>query len=173
MLVGQKIGPFTVDKELGAGAMGAVYRASHTETGERVAIKVVAPGLGSSEKAMARFRREAAILKQLRHPNIVHLVATGKFGGTPFYAMEYVDGESLDRVMTRRGRLSWEEVVDIGRQLCDALKHAHEKGIVHRDLKPSNVMVLPDGTVKLTDFGIAKDPDQTALTSANCTVGTA
>ncbi len=173
MLVGQKIGPFTIDKELGAGAMGAVYRARHAETGQRVAIKIVAPGLGTSDKAAARFKREAAILKQFNHPNIVRLVATGKFSGTPFYAMEYIEGESLDRVMARRGRLSWEEVVEIGRQLCDALKHAHEKGVVHRDLKPSNVMVLPDGTVKLTDFGIAKDLDVTALTSANCTVGTA
>jgi serine/threonine-protein kinase len=87
--------------------------------------------------------------------------------------MEYVQGESLDRVMARRGRLTWEEVVDLGKQLCAALQHAHEQGIIHRDLKPSNLMVLPDGTVKLTDFGIAKDMDETRLTSANCTVGTA
>jgi serine/threonine-protein kinase len=173
MLVGQKIGPFVVDKELGAGAMGAVYRARHEESGKRVAIKIVAPGLAGNETAMARFQREAAILKQLRHPNIVRLVATGRFSGTPFYAMEYVEGESLDRVMARRGRISWEEVVTLGMQLCEALEHAHDRGIVHRDLKPSNVMVLPDGTLKLTDFGIAKDLDVTALTSANCTVGTA
>jgi serine/threonine-protein kinase len=173
MLVGQKIGPFTIDKELGAGAMGAVYRARHTETGERVAIKIVAPGLTANETAMKRFRREAEILKQLRHPNIVRLVTTGKFSGTPFYAMEYIEGESLDRAMSRRGRLSWEEVVTLGKQLCAALQHAHEKGIVHRDLKPSNVMLLADGTVKLTDFGIAKDLDLTSLTSAHCTVGTA
>jgi serine/threonine-protein kinase len=173
MLVGQKIGPFAVDKELGAGAMGAVYRARHTETGQLVAIKIVAPGLAGNKAAMDRFKREAEILKQLRHPNIVRLVATGKFSGTPFYAMEYVEGESLDHVMARRGRISWEELVIYGQQLCDALKHAHDTGIVHRDLKPSNIMVLPDGTLKLTDFGIAKDLDSTALTSANCTVGTA
>jgi serine/threonine-protein kinase len=173
MLVGQKIGPFTIDKELGAGAMGAVYRARNLETGERVAIKVVAPGLSTNETAMKRFRREAAILKQLNHPNIVRLVLTGKFGSTPFYAMEYVEGESLDRVMARRGRITWEEVVTLGRQLCEALRHAHDAGIIHRDLKPSNVMVLPGDILKLTDFGIAKDTDETALTSANCTVGTA
>jgi serine/threonine-protein kinase len=173
MLVGKKIGPFTIDKELGAGAMGAVYRARHVETGQRVAIKVVAPGLATNPTAMKRFEREAAILKQLKHPNIVRLVLTGKFGGTPFYAMEYVEGVSLDRVMSRRDKISWAEVVDLGCQLCEALKHAHDKGIIHRDLKPSNVMVLEDGTLKLTDFGIAKDTDVTALTSANCTVGTA
>src|SRR5262245_9821218 len=87
--------------------------------------------------------------------------------------MEYLEGESLDHVMGRRGRLTWEEVVTLGKQLCSALQHAHEQGIVHRDLKPSNLMVLPDGTLKLTDFGIAKDLDGTQLTSANCTVGTA
>jgi len=169
----QQIGPFAVEKELGAGAMGAVYRARHIETGHFVAIKIVAPGLGSNPTIMARFKREAAILKQLKHPNIVRLVATGKFEGTPFYAMEYVDGESLDQVIARRGRLTWEEVVEFGQQLCAALQHAHEAGIIHRDLKPSNVMILPDGTVKLTDFGIAKDMDRTQLTAAQCTVGTA
>src|SRR5919197_5571507 len=87
--------------------------------------------------------------------------------------MEYVEGESLDRVMARRGRMSWEEVVALGQQLCAALQHAHERGIIHRDLKPSNLMILKDGTVKLTDFGIAKDTDVTALTGANSTIGTA
>ena len=87
--------------------------------------------------------------------------------------MEYVEGHPLDAIMRRRGRLGWEDVVRLGQQLCAALEHAHGKGIVHRDLKPSNVMVLKDGTVKLTDFGIAKDLDRTALTEANCTVGTA
>src|SRR5262249_34519539 len=173
MLVGKTIGPFAIDRELGAGAMGAVYRARHHDSGKWVAIKVVAPGLASNEVVMQRFEREWEILKQLRHPNIVRLLATGRFSGTPFYAMEYVEGESLDRAMARRGRLSWEEVVRLGRPLCDALQHAHAKGIVHRDLKPSNVMILQDGTVKLTDFGIAKDLDRTAITEANCTVGTA
>ena len=87
--------------------------------------------------------------------------------------MEFIDGEALDRVLARRGRLTWEEVVAYGKQLCKALQHAHEKGIIHRDLKPSNLMITPDGTLKLTDFGIAKDTDVTALTGANSTIGTA
>src|SRR5262249_4407041 len=173
MLVGQQIGPFAVEKEIGAGAMGAVYLARYTKTGQRVAIKVIAPGLGTSRTAQARFEREANILKQLKHPNIVRLYAHGRFHGTPFYAMEYIEGESLDHVMQRRGRVTWEEVVTLGGQLCAALQHAHEQGIIHRDLKPSNLMVLPDGTIKLTDFGIAKDLDVTEITAANCTVGTA
>ncbi len=87
--------------------------------------------------------------------------------------MEYIEGESLDHVMARRGRMTWEEVVALGQQLCSALAHAHEQGIIHRDLKPSNIMVLADGTLKLTDFGIAKDLDMQGLTQTNCTVGTA
>jgi serine/threonine-protein kinase len=171
MLVGQEIGPFAIEKELGSGAMGTVYLARH-EKGVRVAIKVMAPGL-SSKVASERFKRESDILKQLKHPNIVRLIASGRYRNSPFYAMEYIEGESLDQVMARRGRITWEEVVAIGQQLCAGLQHAHERGIVHRDLKPSNLMVLEDGTIKLTDFGIAKDLDVTQLTAANCTVGTA
>jgi serine/threonine-protein kinase len=174
MLVGQQIGPFLIDKELGSGAMGTVYRGTYTPTGVRVAIKIMAPGLGTTNpNATQRFEREAAILKQLKHPNIVRLYGVGKAQGMRYYAMEYIEGESLDKVMARRDRMTWEEVVTLGQQLCAALQHAHEKGVIHRDLKPSNLMILPDGTLKLTDFGIAKDLDSTALTSANCTVGTA
>jgi serine/threonine protein kinase len=174
MLVGQQLGPFIIDKELGSGAMGTVYRARYTKTGQVVAIKIVTPGLGTTNaSAMGRFEREAEILKQLNHPNIVRLFGVGKNQGQRYFAMEFIEGESLDRVMARRDRMSWEEVVALGMQLCSALQHAHEKGIVHRDLKPSNLMVLRDGTVKLTDFGIAKDLDETQLTSTNCTVGTA
>jgi serine/threonine-protein kinase len=173
MLVGQQLGPFAIDKELGSGAMGAVYRGTYTKTGQRVAIKVMAPGL-ARDSAAERFEREAAILKQFNHPNIVRLFGVGRHHGTAYYAMEYIDGESLDRVLSRRGKLSWDEVVAFGMQLCAALQHSHEAGVIHRDLKPSNLMILKDGkTLKLTDFGIAKDSDATQLTSANCTVGTA
>ncbi len=176
MLVGETIGPFTIEKELGSGAMGTVYKAKYAK-GEGVtvpvAIKMISMGLLGNEGAVARFDREAAILKQLRHPHIVRLLAVGKYRKTPFIAMEYVDGESLDRVLTRRQSLAWEDVVTYGKQLCDALQHAHDKGIVHRDLKPSNLMVSSQGVLKLTDFGIAKDTDVTALTGANSTIGTA
>ena len=174
MLVGQQFGPFTIEKELGSGAMGTVYLGRYTKTGQVMAIKVMAPGLGSTNAAaMDRFEREITILKQLNHPNIVRLFGAGKTQGARYFAMEYVQGESLDRVMSRRGRMTWEEVVALGQQLCLALQHAHDKGIIHRDLKPSNIMILKDGTLKLTDFGIAKVSDLEALTATNCTVGTA
>jgi serine/threonine-protein kinase len=177
MLVGQQIGPFEIEKELGCGAMGTVYRAKFRRSADKVvpvALKVVALGLLGNESAMARFEREANILKQLRHPHIVRLIAHGKIHRqNPYIAMEYIDGEALDRALARRGRLSWEEVTAYGRQLCDALQYAHDKGIIHRDLKPSNLMLTRESVLKLTDFGIAKDADVTALTGANSTIGTA
>ncbi len=173
MLVGKALGPYVIDKELGSGAMGTVYRGVNKASGERVAVKLMSPALGTSENARLRFIRELDILKQLSHPNIVRYKGSGRYHGAPFFIMEYVEGESLDHVMARRDRLTWEEIVELGFQLCGALQHAHDKGIIHRDLKPSNIMVLRDGTVKLTDFGIAKDTDVTALTAANSTVGTA
>jgi len=177
MLVGQQIGPFEIEKELGSGAMGTVYRAKFHRSQEKVipiALKVVALGLLGNDGAMARFEREANILKQLKHPHIVRLIAHGKINKqNPYIAMEFIDGEALDRALARRGKLSWEEVLAYGKQLCEALQYAHEKGIIHRDLKPSNLMITREGILKLTDFGIAKDTDVTALTGANSTIGTA
>src|ERR1700680_3970583 len=104
MLAGEQIGPFAVEKEIGAGAMGAVYGARYTKTGLAVAIKIIGTGLDRSPTTLAGFQREMLILKKLTPPNIVRLYATGKFRGKPFYAMEYVKGESLDHTLERRGR---------------------------------------------------------------------
>jgi eukaryotic-like serine/threonine-protein kinase len=173
LVAGQQLGPFTIERELGSGAMGTVYRARYKNE-QVLAVKVMSQSTGgTSASATDRFAREAEILKQLRHPNVVRLFGVGKHAGMRYYAMELIEGESLDKVMARRDRLAWEEVVDLGTQLCSALQYVHERGIIHRDLKPSNLMILRDGTLKLTDFGIAKDLDVTALTQTNCTVGTA
>jgi serine/threonine protein kinase len=169
---GQKVGPFQIESELGSGAMGQVYLARYIKNGQKVAIKVIAAGLRNST-AQARFQREAEVLQQLDHPNIVRFYVVSEFEGAPYYAMEFVEGEPLDRLLDRRGKLPWDDVVEIGKQACSALQHAHDKGIIHRDLKPSNLMIMKDGTVKLTDFGIAKDLDVAQLTATNNTVGTA
>jgi serine/threonine-protein kinase len=170
---GMKLGPFVIEEEVGSGAMGAVYRAQYRDKNLRVAVKVMAPGIGSNETSQARFQREAEILKNLQHPNIVRLLAVGRYKSSPFYAMEFIEGETLEAILQRRGRLPWEEVIRLGQQLCAALQHAHDCEVVHRDLKPSNLMLLSDGTLKLTDFGIAKALDMSGLTATNCTVGTA
>jgi serine/threonine-protein kinase len=172
MLVGQQLGPFTIEKEIGSGAMGTVYGGRY-KNGQHVAIKVISSGTDMTPTTLARFEREANILKKLNHPNIVRLYATGRHRQTPFYVMEYIEGQSLETILERRRRFTWEEVVTLGRQVCDALQHAHTQGIIHRDLKPANVMLAADGAAKLTDFGIAKGLDVTQLTATNCTVGTA
>jgi serine/threonine-protein kinase len=173
MLLGQKLGDFEIEGELGAGAMGMVYRARYLKNNAPVAIKIISGGHDTNPNSVARFERETAILKKLSHPNIVRLYASGRWRGTPFYVMEYVAGETLDARLKKRGKFSWEEVVDLGRQMCAALQHAHHQGIVHRDLKPANIMIMPDNSVKLMDFGIAKGLELSQLTATNCTVGTA
>src|SRR5437762_963102 len=127
MLVGKELGPFKITRELGSGAMGTVYQATYTKPGEAqgrvMAVKVLAIG-AVSETAQKRFEREVEVLKQLKHPNIVRFYGSGKTSqGLRYYAMEYAEGESLDKVLARRGRFTWDEVVDLGKQLCSALQH--------------------------------------------------
>ncbi len=154
--------------------MGVVYLAEYTKNGAKVALKLIAPHLVvSNPQGLARFEREAQILKQLNHPNIVQFYGHGRTSGTPYYAMELLNGESMDKILARREKLSWQEVLDYGIPLALALQHAHERGIIHRDLKPSNLILTTDNVLKLTDFGIAKDLEGTLLTSAHCAVGTA
>jgi serine/threonine-protein kinase len=172
--VGEKLGSFRLEEVLGSGAMGVVFRGTHETTGRPVAVKIVHAELSQKGKVFDRFEREAEILKQFRHPHIVRWLAWGRFRGTSYFAMEYVDGPTLERILQDRGELPWREVVELGIQLCDALHYAHELNVVHRDLKPSNLMITPEGTLKLTDFGIAKDLDRTTqLTAPGRTLGTA
>jgi serine/threonine protein kinase len=175
MLAGQEFGPFLIEKELGSGAMGAVYLARYIKNNHRVAIKIMSSAINSnaSSSLVSRFEREAEILKHLNNPNIVRLFGIGKFKGLRYYAMEVIDGETLEAILLRKGAFSWDETIELGKQICNALQHAHDNGVVHRDIKLSNLMVTKQGVLKLTDFGIAKDLDGTLLTGANCAIGTA
>lgn len=175
MLAGQEFGPFLIEKELGSGAMGAVYLARYIKNNHRVAIKIMSSAINSnaSSSLVSRFEREAEILKHLNNPNIVRLFGIGKFKGLRYYAMEVIDGDTLEAVLLRKGPFSWDETIELGKQICNALQHAHDNGVVHRDIKLSNLMVTKQGVLKLTDFGIAKDLDGTLLTGANCAIGTA
>jgi eukaryotic-like serine/threonine-protein kinase len=172
-MIGQKLGSYRIEAELGSGAMGFVYLGINEVKHKQAAIKVISADQMGKGKGLDRFKREATILEQFRHPNIVKYMARGKSGGTYYYAMEYITGPTLDKVIRDRGCLPWREVVGLGIQLCDALHYAHERGVVHRDLKPSNLMLTEQGLLKLTDFGIAKDLDATALTATGKTLGTA
>ena len=175
MLAGQEFGPFLIEKELGSGAMGAVYLARYIKNNHRVAIKIMSSAINSnaSSSLVSRFEREAEILKHLNNPNIVRLFGIGKFKGLRYYAMEVIDGDTLEAVLLRKGPFSWDETIELGKQVCNALQHAHDNGVIHRDIKLSNLMVTKQGVLKLTDFGIAKDLDGTLLTGANCAIGTA
>jgi serine/threonine protein kinase len=173
-LIGEKLGSFRLEEVLGSGAMGVVYRATHETSGRPVAVKIVDGELAQKGKVFERFEREAEILKQFRHPSIVRWLAWGRFKGTSYIAMEFVEGVTLERLLQDRGELPWREVVDLTIQLCDALQYAHDMNVVHRDLKPSNLMITLDGKLKLTDFGIAKDLARTTqLTAPGRTLGTA
>lgn len=168
------IGPFEVGDRLGVGGMGIVYRAKYTKTGAPVAIKILSPDLSDSEQLQKRFEREIAILKKLQHPHIVRYYGGGKIGTQRFYAMELVTGGALEEYLKGQGgKLPWEQAINFARQTAEALEHAHNAGVIHRDLKPANLLLSPDKkTLKLTDFGIARDTTATALTAAGRTVGT-
>ena len=151
-LIGEKLGSFRLEEILGSGAMGVVYRATQETTGRPAAVKIVHGELAQKGKVFERFEREAEILKQFRHPNIVRCLAWGRFKGTSYFAMEYVEGVTLECLLQDRGELPWREVVDLTIQLCDALQYAHDMSVVHRDLKPSNLMITVDGKLKLPEL---------------------
>lgn len=165
------IWPFELEEKIGEGGMGVVYRGRYVKNNMRVAVKLL-PEDVTDETILKRFEREVELLKALRHPNIVH-----SFGGVcedrrRFYAMELVDGGTLeDLLRSRGGSLPWERVIELGVQMCAALQYAHEMGIVHRDVKPGNFMLTKDGHVKLADFGLATVASGHKLTASGKTVG--
>ena len=152
--------------------MGVVYRATNETTGRPAAVKVISGEIARRARPTSGFDREAEILQQFRHPNIVRFLALGQVPGDVLLRDGVRPGRRpWSKCSPDRGPLPWREVVDLGIQICDALHYAHEHGVVHRDLKPSNLMVTEEGQVKLTDFGIAKDLDATALTAHRADAG--
>src|SRR5262245_392724 len=130
----EEIGPYRIEKMLGRGAMGSVYLARDSETGEKVAIKVMAPEMGTSETALARFEREMDALAPLQHPNIVRLKVAGHHGDSRYYVTEYIEGRSLRDYLHDHGPLSQREAAIIVCKLAQALAYAHNQGVLHRDL---------------------------------------
>src|SRR3954453_11442202 len=116
-MIGEKLGSFHIEALLGTGPMGVVYRATNEATGKPAAVKVIGGEIAKQGKAYERFKREAEILQQFRHPNIVRFLALGRFKGTSYFAMEYISGETLEQLLVRRGPLPWREVVDLGIQI--------------------------------------------------------
>jgi eukaryotic-like serine/threonine-protein kinase len=168
----RRVGPFELERKLGVGGMGVVYLATYLKNGQRMAVKVLAPEMSGDGRLLKRFLREIDILKRLRHPHIVRYYGGGKDKTQHFYAMEFMDGGSVEQMLKKKGRFTWDETIGYARQVSLALEYAHNNGIIHRDLKPANLFLGKDGLVKLGDFGIARDTQATALTAAGRTVGT-
>ncbi len=169
----ERLGPYVIAEPIGKGGMGHVYAAVHDETGDRVAVKALSPELAMAEGFRDRFEAEIESLKLLRHAGIVQLFGYGEQDGSLFYAMELVDGASLDEELRAGRRFNWREATQVGIQVCRALKHAHDHGIIHRDIKPANILLDRSERVKLADFGIARLFGSTQLTTAGGILGTA
>jgi hypothetical protein len=170
----RSIGAYRLDAELGRGAMGVVFRGFDESIGRPVAVKIIlASEFATADERAAmrlRFSREAAAAGKLSHPNIVTVYDFDEQEGTQFLVLELVEGASLDTLLADRAP-DPEGVLNILRQVAEGLDYAHREGVVHRDIKPANILVRPDGTVKITDFGIARLPAQT-VTRTGSTLGT-
>ncbi len=169
---GQKINDrYEIIRSIGEGGMANVYLALDTILDRRVAVKVLRGDLANDEKFVRRFQREAISASSLSHPNIVEMYDVGEDDGNYFIVMEYVEGKSLKSLIKKRGGLTLPEVLDIMLQLTDGIACAHNSYIIHRDIKPQNILVLDDGRVKITDFGIAQALKRGELTETNSVMG--
>jgi serine/threonine protein kinase len=169
------IGRYQLQGLIGSGAMGEVYEAYDPAIERRIAVKVLRRELVSRGDDgvgwLERFRQEARAAGRLLHPHIVTVLDYGEDGGTPFLAMEFVEGEAVDAVLKRQGRLGEQDALSVIMQVLSALEFAHANGVVHRDIKPGNILLTKSGLVKITDFGIAR-LESSDLTLAGDILGT-
>lgn len=172
IMKGQKISDrYQIIKSIGEGGMANVYLAYDTILDRNVAIKLLRGDLASDEKFVHRFQREALSASSLNHPNIVEVYDVGEDNGDYYIVMEYIEGKHLKDLIKKRGKLTTSEVVDIMLQITDGMSVAHDSYIIHRDIKPQNIMILENGLVKITDFGIAMAMNATQLTQTNSVMG--
>jgi hypothetical protein len=166
----QWFGEYRLLELLGRGGMASVYRAERRD--EQVALKRPLGTLLDDPDFLQRFAREAEISRSMNHPNIARILERGEVEGVPYFTMELLDGESLQAVIRKRGAAEPRVAAAIVAQVAEALDFAHSKGVIHRDLKPSNIMLLPDGTAKVMDFGIARGRSFDGLTVTGAFLGT-
>ncbi len=172
IMKGQKISDrYQVIKSIGEGGMANVYLAYDTILDRNVAVKVLRGDLANDEKFVRRFQREALAASSLSNPNIVEVYDVGEDNGEYYIVMEYIEGKHLKQLLKKRGKLTVGEAVDIVMQITDGLSVAHDSYIIHRDIKPQNIMILENGLVKITDFGIAMAMNSTQLTQTNSVMG--
>jgi len=152
----ERIGSYRLLKKLGEGGMGSVYLAEE-EGGRRVALKTLSKALAKDTEGRARFRREATAASELQHPHVVCALSVGEADGLPFYAMEFCDGETLEDILDRDGKMPLALSLNVIAQVADGLAYAHARGIVHRDIKPGNIFLLRSGQAKILDLGLSKN----------------
>lgn len=172
-IISKRIGDFQVIREIGRGGMGAVYEAKQVSLNRTVALKVLRFGSVSDGEAVNRFQREAETVADLHHTNIVPIFSVGREQGVNYYAMQLIDGKSLDRIANEPDRqIDTKTAADWGLQAAEALTHAHQRDVIHRDVKPSNLILDRDGRIWLSDFGLAKRSDDVTLSVAGTLLGT-
>lgn len=164
---------YTIISCIGQGGMADVYKAFDTILNRVVAVKVLRSKLSDDPMTLVRFQREAYAASKLSHPNIIDIYDVGEYDGLHYIVMEFIRGRTLKELVAQRGSLDVREAVSIMKQLTSAVKAAHNSNIIHRDIKPQNVLVKDDGTVKITDFGIAVANDSVQLTWNNAVMGSA
>jgi serine/threonine-protein kinase len=163
---------FTLLTELGRGGMGVVWKARDGETGQIVALKLLREAYAEDPEYLARFERELELARRIDSVNVVKVLGYGVREKVPYLALEYVDGPSLHDALVAHGPYRWTDARALLAQLTQGLADAHAAGVIHRDVKPSNVLIGPDGTAKLTDFGIARGLDLTRFTATSTMLGT-
>ncbi len=156
MSEGRNIGPWVLKRMLGRGGFGSVWLAEHREWPGRLEAFKFPEG----ERALARLKKEAGVLRTLEHPNVVKVLDVDTLCGTPYLRMEYVEGGSLEDMLRERGMLPHAEAVRLANDVLEGLGYAHEKGVVHRDLKPANILIGKDGRARISDFGLAAMPSE-------------
>ena len=154
--IGKVLGGCQILEKIGHGGMGMVYKAKQLNLGRIVAVKVLSKELANDAMFVRRFIQEARSAAQLSHGNIVHVNDVGECQGVFYFVMEYVDGSNVKEMLKTSEKLDVQQTVEIALQVCQALRHAHNRGIIHRDIKPENIMITRDGVVKLADLGLAK-----------------
>jgi serine/threonine protein kinase len=162
---------YMIISQLGGGGMALVYKAKDTLLNRTVTVKILRPEHTGDEEFVSRFREEAQAVAVLSHPNIVSVYDVGQENDTHFIVMEYVEGRNLKQIIKEMGKIPINHASDIARQICDGLQHAHENGIVHRDVKPHNILVMDNGRIKVTDFGIAQMMSSVTITNSGTIVG--
>ena len=165
-------GRYEIQKLLGMGGMGAVYKARDVEVDRVLGLKVIRPDLAGNAAILARFKQELVLARQVTHRNIIRIYDLNEVDGVKFITMEFVEGEDLRSILTRERKMSPPEAVEIILQVCSGLEAAHAEGVIHRDMKPSNIMRDAAGRVVIMDFGLAKTVQSDGLTQTGMMIGT-